>query len=638
MDFRFFINNTLVLPPDNWQGLEIQCSFDALTDMATIETGILSWMAENAKLLNQWVKDGLTGAGPGLFEGPALRIEAGDGGSWLPVFNGCVDMTTADTTFTCDIVKAQVREDKIDWLNDIADTLSFAQMAADGLITKADYVAVPYVVNSIPDYTQVALLGISLFMMEKELEEVVEKTAALIADLTADTTGSATVVGAPSSLPRVIADILKITLYIAYLLAIIIAMIELFRALVNNLIQPLKYKYGMKVKTLFEKACASLDNLPFDSTILQTAPFNNAVIIPKKSAKNNNPTFVSTLFGNSFSRKNYDDTLNPDAYGYYEGSFKELILAMNDVFNAKATIRDNGVFNVFHYEIWDHFNNQAAVTLPPISSNPPFDDPYGTNASELVANYFLKFQYDTSELNTLNQYDGSTYQMLLKPLTIINTRNVLLKGLLRKDLQFALAKRKTDFTVIEKVVQILYSIVRAVYNLIVGFFNTVISVINGIISVINTLFNANIPTIPPIPTLPQSIIDKRLNAMLLETDFIGVPKLVLVRSDGYLDPSNDTIMTAKYLMDNFHSHSWAVNLLAPPMHNQYLTFKNKEIPMCLSDFVKIKGNNIILDSQNRLGRIDSMRWNGHKETAIIDYRVKEKWTNNLQQWFIEDGN
>jgi hypothetical protein len=642
MDFRFWINAKEVPAPDNWQGLEIECSFETEKDIATIRAGMLSWMAENAKTLNDWVKMGL-GGGPGLLEGPVVQIEAGYDPNWIVVFDGCIDMTTADTLFSCDIIKAPVRENKIDWLNDIADTVSFAYLESIGEITKADYVAVPYVVSAIPDYTQVALLGISLYMMEKELEEIVEKTAALGNDLYWDAITAGTQLG--TSLGSVIADIAKITFYIAYLLAIVIAMIELFRALFNNLVQPLKYKYGMKVKTLFEKACSHL-NIPFSSTIFQQAPFDQLVIIPKKSARLKTPTFTDALFGNSFSRKNYDDTMDPNAKGYDENaSFKELILAINDVFDSNVKIRNNGVMDILHYEVWDHFNNVAAITLPPISSEAPFEDPYGTNASELVANYFLKFQYDTTELNTLDRYDGTSYQMILKPIVVQNAKNVLLKGLTRKDLQFARANRKTDFTVPEKVVQFLYSMVRGVYNAVVSFYNGIVSTINSFTQVINTIFGANIPSIPLVPKLPQSIINNRLNAMLLQTDMISVPKLALVSAPtgkkiaaSYLDPLNDTYVTAKYLMENYHSHSWAINTISNPAdHNQYLTFKDKEIPLCLSDFVKIKGNNIIQDSQNRYGRIDSLRWNPHKETARIDFRVKEKWTNNLSQQLIIDG-
>src|SRR5665647_448334 len=100
------------------------------------------------------------------------------------------------------------------------------------------------------------------------------------------------------------------------------------RLIFNNLIQPLKYKYGMKVSTLFQKACTYLQ-IPFSSTILQNSVYKNLVIIPKKTTLINTPTFTETLFGNSVNRKNYDETHNSNAYGYYEGTFKDLILSMN---------------------------------------------------------------------------------------------------------------------------------------------------------------------------------------------------------------------------------------------------------------------------------------------------------------------
>lgn len=624
MDINFYIKNVLVPPPENWQQLEFECSFTNDKDEASIRVGVLKWMAENAATLNKWLQDGLFG-GPGIFEGPPLRIEITNGITTIVAFSGCVDMRAAEARFTCDIIEAPAREaEKIDWLNDVADSVEFSVLADIGQITSADYVPVPYVISTIPDGPAIALLGLGVYSMIRELAYIVEKTTALIAEIAGDAN--------PLTIGAIIADIIKITLYVVYLIAVMAALLQLLRAIFDHLIQDLKYKYGMKVKTLFEKACSYL-GIPFSSTLLNTYPYNQAVIVPKKTAKITNPSFNQAFFStNGYSRKDYDDTKNPKAYGYYEGSFKELILAMNEVFNAKPVILDNGITKTLHYEVWDYFNNTASVIIDPVGKDAPFQDPYGTNASELASNYEVIFAIDEAESNTYDNYDGTSTQMILEPIIVQNSKNNLLKGLHEANIEFALAKRKIKFTVPEEVYQFFYSIVRDINNAVTSFANDIIKALNKVAKLIGK------KKIQTIPLMATSAIANRLNAMLLQTDFTSVQKLMICDASGYLDPLGDTYMSARYLMDNFHAHSFAISSLpAPNDHNQYLTYTDKTIPLCLTDFIKIKGNNIVKDAQGRFGRIDSMRWNPFTETANIDYRIKQKYTNNLKQRFVVDG-
>ena len=69
LDFYILKNSSwqLVDPPFNWQELLLELSFENNSPASVINTTKLTWKAENADFINEWVKGGLTG-NVGIFE------------------------------------------------------------------------------------------------------------------------------------------------------------------------------------------------------------------------------------------------------------------------------------------------------------------------------------------------------------------------------------------------------------------------------------------------------------------------------------------------------------------------------------------------------------------------------------------
>lgn len=623
-DLNFYLNNVLAPPPNDWQGLEVECSFENNSPDATVKTTTFEWLGEDAETLNTWIKRGQVGW-YGLFEGTPFKITACSPS--VTLFDGCVDYTSQDTTFQCDVVKANVKEtQRIQFLNDRAESFSFSYLYNSvGSITRGDFVAVPYVISVIPDYLQVALLVITFIEMVKLIRDSIETVVGYIQ----------AAIGA--TIWWLIAIYIALAIAaIAYSLFLTLLMVNTLKMLINELVQPIKFKYGMRVSTLFEKGCSYL-GLGFSSTILQ-GQYRNLVIIPQKKAYYHQvetpDQYINEIFGQTSNRKVYDEAQNPTAYGYYEGTFAQLIREMCDVFNAKVVIRNNILF----FERWDFWNNNSVFTMPNQSSESPFDDPYGTNANEITSNYLLSFILDSSDTNTYDRYDGTSCQMTLAPVAVSNVKNVLLKGLTDKRLNYALAKRKQELTVVEDVVNYLLASLTPFYQTL---------------GVWDNWFS-----IHALPALPNYVSNNRIGAMLLSSDFTDVQKLLLVEDKPTLWNTIDNGLVSCFkvdidnsradhlgytdafrLMREFHSASWAINTLASPVQypNQYLTYKDKEVPMCCGDFVSLKNNNIIQTYDNKKGRLDSMRWNPFTETAHVDFRVKQVYTKNLKQSFVIDG-
>lgn len=622
-NLSYYINGILSPPPKDWQGTEIELNWTNNSPDASIKTVTYEWLGEDAKKLNDWKTAGLFG-GNGIFEGIPFRIEACDNPTSI-VFDGCIDLSSPETTFQCDKVKAScIETQRVQFLSDRVDGFTFAYLKSIGSITNSDYIKIPYVISTIPNWLEVVILVTTFISMIKLIRDSIESIVGYIQS-------------AVASYPLVWAMAVYSALATAaslYSLFLTILMINVLLLMVNEIVQPIKFKYAMKVLTLMQKGASQI-GLNFSSTILQNTGYKNACIMPKKSAYFNNPqgadVFLSNIFsGTAIQRKVYNEVANPLAYGYYEGTFGQLIREMCDVFNAKVLVRNGTLY----FERWDYWNNTSTYTMPNQSSESPFEDPYGTNAHELSSNYFVVWTQDSTDENTLDQYDGTSCQMTLKPIVVGNIKNILLKGLTEKRLNYALAKRKTSLTVPEQVINKLLSDLTPFYN-ILTFWDTSLGI-------------SLAPTLPP----PVAITN-RIGALLLSCDFTTQQKFFVIDSKPLtfggvtaygLDTNNTTSTGAGYcdayfLCKHYHSASWAVDTLngATTYPNQYLTYQDKEIPLCCSDFRILKDNNIIKSFNLKDGRLDSLRWNPHKETARVDFRVKEVFTKNITQKVVRDG-
>lgn len=644
----FYYNNVKVNEDiKNWRDLEIELNFEDDARIGIVRTGTFDFTGALANNINTWNTAGLFG-GAGILEAPPFRIEVCGAGNIL--FDGGVNTAACDTLYQCDEVNAELREaDRMDFLNDRANSFSFAFLAdlpasAPGHISQSDYVLVPYVINSIPDGIEIITGIISLFVLVKELEQAIEKTTGVIIELVGDifpTVGS----GATIAVGAIFADILKLLLYLVYLAILTVAIIDLSQLVFESLIQPVKYKKGIKVYTLLKRATEYL-GMQFSSSLFQPGgQYEHLTIIPKKTALATNITsqfsFVSSVTGLVFKMKRYDDAQHPSTYGYFEGTFGDLLLALNDVFNSKATIvkQANG-FLIFYYERIDHFQNQSTYVLPNLVKY----DPHGTNACEWDANYYITYALDASETNTYDLYEGTNIQHILSPIIINKRGNVLLKGITEKRLGFTRAKDKKSNNAIEDIFNVIYIVAQTTYNIFSFFVNvTVATAVMPLLIPVNIIFSLfNVPPITPpqLPPFPPNPIGNRIGMMLLSSDFIGVPKLLIVApTSNTVATTNEVLTSADYLMDNFHFLNFAIRLIDSAGnqhndHNQWITYKDKDVPLCCSDYIKIKNNRFVKTFDGKIARIDSLVWNPYKEKARISFRVKELITKNLKETYL----
>ena len=655
MNLDYFLNGLSVPAPDNWQAIEFELSFESSEGFASLSTNPFIWSGENAKKINAYISQV---GGRGVYVGYGFQIKACTG---LTLFNGMLDLSSSDTLIECDrIVAPAIELGRIDWVRDTANSFDYSILGDTtytglGKINKSDYVPVPYVISAIPDYFQVMILSLTIAQIVREIYVVSKELSQLVAEVQGHVAGVSTVVGIPSSSPALGATIIKLIFFIIYVILMIILFAILLIQLINNLVQPIKYKLGMRVRTLFERGCERL-GMNFSSTLLTTTPYKDLVIIPRKVARasnlKKNRDFFSNVvkgFNGATLQRDYDDAANPSAFGYFEGSFGDLVVAMSDYFNAQVRI----IGNTVHFESVNYWNNPGNMTIPVIktdSLNLNAPDPHSTNASELASNYFISYAQDGTEFNTYDQYDGTqaqaSFELINKP---VDMRYSLLKNKVIKRFIFASAKRKESLTIVETVLKPLLDMFDFFQAAMIGTFNAIINPINTYLSYANTLTTVTIPLIPVLPPAKPFAVSERLGMMLLEKDMFSVPKILLIENKhitrpgltggmNKVSPQNLALTSAEYLLKTFHATSFIRNtFVTPEDHNQYSIYKGKTIPLCCGDYLKVRDKNFLKDQKGKFARIDSLKWNPHNETAVIDYRVKEKFTTNVSAKIIVDG-
>jgi hypothetical protein len=615
MKTNFYLNNTQINEPNNWAELSIELNFDK--DNPSAQVGINEWdfgvggydaNKDGASLSNTHIENGLTN-GVGIFEGVPFRIELEKSGVIYDLFDGYIDLT--QSLIDCELVNGQaIERGGIDWLNQVADSVSFEYLYEEtNLLNDSDFVAIPYVINSIPKAGEAFILALTAFVTVQTIKQEIQA----LLEMTVETSN-------PIS---AISGVLKISLRVIYIITLIVTVVKLILDAVKLIIQPVKYHKGMFIKDLL-RIGAEHFGLEFKSSIFESAPFNKAVILPTQYTL---PDTDDGLLG--FLRADDADA------GYYNGTYGELLRSLKVAFNAKIILQDG----VLSFERRDYNLSTPTYELPQIER-----DGYRVNIDDFKSNIYIEFATDLNDKNTIQQYNGTATQIQTLPKTIINKDMVLAKGFDRRSIPYALGKRKTDFTVPEKIIRALAKVIDPVVGTLIKLVNAIIRVINAIVEAIKKLLNLlrkigiKIDFDPdPIKEIQYTplgeLIDDRIGMLMLENDFISAPKMLLIDEKSNarktkLTSDNETTVNAGYLWNNFHLiDSFDFSIFANT--NQYKIYEISNVPFCFEDYEKVRNNNKIIDGEKE-GIIDSLTWNIYNQTADIKFRINEIYTKNLE--------
>jgi hypothetical protein len=616
---NYYIDNTLGNPPQNWRETSIELNFDKdIQQLQGAEVSLTSFDFVNdinEKIL-KYIEDGKT-TGVGVFEGMPLKIEINRANVSEVPFEGYLDVSTGVFSRTSSTLKA-TETNRIDWLNEVADGFTFDYLRSIGKIPDLKYIKVPYVLSNAPDYMQTAVSLLSVYVMASELRTAIVTISKMVARLAAF---------------FVYTTLIELILYIAYVVLLIAAMIKLLKTLITTLIQPVKYHAGMTFKDMLTIGAEHL-GLVFKSEVFETFPYSNLVYIPSKyynplNAKNDN-----LILGIS------DPKIIQE--GHYKGTFGQLIRDVKTLINGKVVIKGNEMRLLRR----DKSTSQPQYTLPPLDINSAFS----LNSEDFKANYYLTFQLDPSDRNTYQDFQGTNYQVILQPQRVTDQRMVLMKGLEEVRLPFARASRKNNLTTPERILDNLLKGIGKVIGALIKAINAVIKLINLVIKQINKIIGAfktlgirikfNLPSIPQVKTPDFNIISKRIGMMKIESDIINVPKICVMDfssnpKQNKINPSNNDLVSARYLWEQFYNINSFLPSAEKPNGNQYIIRNYENVPFIFQDYLKVKENNVIFASNGDEAEILSLKWNIFNQVADIKVRFNKIYTTNLRAEYNE---
>jgi len=632
-----------VAPPLNKDATRFRLTWTGRTPSVTLESIAFVWAGPAAKKLNDYRKEG-TNSGLGIYTCLPLRVDL------CPdlYIDVALDLVHESTRWQCDQVVCPIMEPgRKDWLNDVAAGFTFSYLAstkslftaAPGFapITFTDYKLIPYAISEIPDYTTVASLNISLFILGWQIagqtRDLMREGFRIGGDTATAVAGTAILVGL-EEIVRLGFDVTMLLADLVHLVILTQHFLDLFQQMIDAIIQPPKYKLGMREEDLWKKACAYL-GLNFTSTIyFPTSPDYHATWIPKKVViPDQTPSLAFTL--QNWKRAESESLFSGESYGYFDGTFKEFIDAMKLKYNADFVIKNN----VLYFLPLNELGSTPGFTLPnteEVGNTYNAPNPHGTNAAELPFYYRLSFAIDEGDRNTLHRYEGTSCAYTVQqPNVPQHLKHYVRKGTAQMvSLPCALAKRKDYLTGPEHLIRNHEPLA----GQIVGLFT---NAVDKFLTLLNDLAELVFVDVPGgwgeqsfvVPS--ASRIDERIGWMLLSDDSFNVPKsFVGVESDNghwEVSPLSQQYNSAESLMERYHASNLATR-------NQQLTFSGKTFPLCCKDFTTLMQDNAFNTVDNKVGWFSDLLWDPQNEIAVsADYRIKETYVNTLTENINIDG-
>ena len=606
----------VVANPVNNKALELVLNWEKGSPNRELQSISLEWAGDTAKKINAYRNAGLFSGGLGIMQGLQHRIESQYGN--LKIIDTCIDLANSSTEWECDLVKAPIRRAKSnDAFDELTNVLSFsflAKLPANqvGKISQSDYTLTPFTVTRHRTSFEKLSLTISAFVIIDALQKMIRDVPRYISKLVTEIAAILTVTYTLAGLIKIISKVLGLLLYLVYIIFLFISLLKLVIDILFMIFPPPRFKKGMKVYDTMKKVCDYL-GLGFQSSILTSVNWKDAIYLPQKITI---PSATLPLINFDIGA---DESINANAHGYPEMTAQQYFEEMSTYFNAERKI----INGTLYFERRDKFYGLSTYVLKNTdkagySFNYP--DPHTTNASELPMDYFITYQIDNEELNTFQRYNGTCFRNITYPITVNNLVDDLSKTKVEVRFNIARALRKNYLNEIETFLN------NDVINSLYLFMNTSVGMM---FSVISQLQSGQFP--PSVQ--PLSPIITRLGFLELSSEFIGTPKIFIGDKNGaywHVHPQSENITAAKNIYLQFHE-------INTPLHGaQWIRYKNKIVSLCEKDFNSLSQNNYFNNYLGKKCELKNLKWNLDEETCLIDYRIQQNFTNNLQEKQIEN--
>ena len=578
-ELRVLLGGVEYHPPVDWFDVEVLATFDQGEAQANITTDNFRFILDAYKRLSEYIDAGNQN-GVGIFEPFPIKIDAYSTLGTTNVFDGSIVLKDATRNDTIREILAPIEQGAgVRTLAERLSGLSYLGLFEEGVITFADFVDVDYVVDNPNKGTEAIIVSITLFSLSKELANLVREIGTQIA-----TAAGIAPAGAGGLVGASIYAAAALVLNIAYATALLAIIIDLAEDLVSAFAMPIRTHKGATLKTLLSKACEKL-GYGFDSSIPE---LDTVVYLPSNLALD-----VEDGIKGFIAKAGTIERGIPQAndYGYL---CDEMFQLCRNLFNARYQVV-SGVVQ-FHSENSPYWVRNSTYSMPDV-----LEGPYTYNTDELNSNVLIRFASDQSDLYTLDEYQGTSYQVITEPKTLGPTGRTNITGLEEVVLPVALGSRKDELNGFERFLLTLANIV-----------DNVAQAFNGGIDI-------------------SSRISGKVGVLRVSQNNHAIPKLL--KFEGNRLPVNHReLFSAKTLWNDYHSYK---SFISSGFRRQRKVYTGVKIPFGYSDFEKVRDNSYFITAQGAIGKIEKLAWVIAQDVATVDYWIEYPYTKNLKETYIE---
>jgi hypothetical protein len=346
---------------------------------------------------------------------------------------------------------------------------------------------------------------------------------------------------------------------------------ELFK-LLNPPLNKLK---ASKALDLLQKGCKHL-GFKFESSILE-GDYADLVILPIPQNRNNQKWYdvfsgdFNTGINKAFPQSS--DTVS---------TLGSLIYAMENMFNAKTKVQ-NGVVKL---ERWDYWKTTASQKLSSsLVVQADRVDMFEYDFSKLFKRYYIHYLTDYSDLNTLDTFENNLAEYSIDTTGAKDVKLNLIKGLKEKTIPFALPKRKSKLTWLEKQFKGMYELIDEIS-----------------LGATNLVATKN-----------------KYGAIQVTSPYFSTTK-IFMWDKGKGAKEDQSLLHPTTLWDKFH-------YINNPEIHQYIVKRAVKIKIASEEFTKILDQNFVL-IDGKLCEITKIDYFDEKNYAIIDYKEPYNVFNN----------
>lgn len=566
-------------PPPGWFDVEVLATFDNGDSQANITTDSFDFYLDAYTYLKGRIEAGLTG-GFGIFEPVPVKIEAISTLGTYSAFEGGIKLAESTQNDTEGIISAPIDKDSgIRTLDERLSGLSYLFLYETGVIVDSDFFDVDYVVDKPDKVIDAFVASLTIFSLARELADLIRQIAKDGAIVGGIAPSGAT--GPAGAAIYAAASLVINVIYAAALLALIL---DLARDLVAAFSLPLRTHKGIKLCDLLEKPLAHL-GYSFASTIPE---LDNVVYLPSNQAADAEDGVKGFISQPGTIKRGIP---NAGDFGYL---CSEIFQLCRNLFNARYQIVNNTV--QFHSENSSYWIRNSQYILPDV-----LEGPYRRNTEDLKDSHLLSFSTDVSDQYTVNEYKGTSYQVITEAISIGPSARDNITGLEEVSFNVALGSRKDSLNGFERFLATLAGVIDSAVNAFGG--------------------NSNV----------RGEIEGKVGVLRVARNNHTIPKLLYYQGDR-LPINHRDLFSAKTLWESYHSYK---SFIANNFQRQRKVFEEVEVPFGFEDFVQVIENSYCQTADGKQAKIERLVWNMARDKAIIDYWVEEVYTKNLKETYIE---